>query len=161
MAIDFPDSPSVDDEFTASGKTWKWTGSVWQGVVTTVVGPTGPTGPLGPTGPTGPETTISLGTVTTEDPGGTASVSIAGPAGNQVLDFAIPQGPTGPTGPTGPAGSLGSATLDDLSDVTINTPADNEILAYDNNSSEWINQTPSEAGLVTPGKSIALAMVFG
>ena len=116
MAIDFPDSPSVNDEFTVDGRTWQWTGSVWKAINVQVIGPTGPTGPTGE---------------------------------------------IGPTGPTGPAGSLGTATLNDLSDVTIDTPADNEILAYDDNSSEWINQTPSEAGLVTPGKSIALAMVFG
>jgi len=27
--IDFPDSPEVDDEFTAAGKTWKWDGVAW------------------------------------------------------------------------------------------------------------------------------------
>ena len=36
--------------------------------------------------------------------------------------------------------------LDDLSDVTITSPADNELLAYDFSSGEWINQTPTEAG---------------
>jgi hypothetical protein len=28
--IAFPPSPSVNDTYTASGKTWKWTGVVWQ-----------------------------------------------------------------------------------------------------------------------------------
>jgi hypothetical protein len=74
------------------------------------------------------------------------------------LSFVVPQGPTGPTGSTG---SIGTVTLDNLNDVSISTPADNEVLAYDNGTSSWINQTPSEAGLVTPGKSIALAIVFG
>ena len=37
--------------------------------------------------------------------------------------------------------------LDDLLDVTITSPADNELLAYDTSSGEWINQTPTEAGL--------------
>jgi len=40
-----------------------------------------------------------------------------------------------------------SLTLNSLSDVTISSPADNELLAYDSSSSEWINQTPAEAGL--------------
>lgn len=124
------------------------------------------TGPAGsqtldftvPQGPTGPATTISIGTVTTGDPGTSATATITGPAGNQTLDFGIPQGPTGPTGP---AGSIGTVTLDNLNDVSIDTPADNEILAYDDATSTWINQTQSEAGLVTTGKAIAMAIVFG
>jgi len=39
--------------------------------------------------------------------------------------------------------------LGELTDVTITTVADNEVLAYDSTSSEWINQTPAEAGLVS------------
>lgn len=35
----------------------------------------------------------------------------------------------------------------DLSNVTITTPADNEVLAYNNGTSTWINQTAAEAGL--------------
>lgn len=42
---------------------------------------------------------------------------------------------------------IGVLAIDDLTDVTITTPVDNEVLAYDNASSEWINQTPAEAGL--------------
>ena len=37
--------------------------------------------------------------------------------------------------------------LDDLGDITITSPADNEVLAYDSGSGDWINQTPTEAGL--------------
>ena len=29
MAINFPDSPSVDDTFTVGDKTWIWNGSTW------------------------------------------------------------------------------------------------------------------------------------
>jgi len=43
----------------------------------------------------------------------------------------------------------GSSVLSDLSDVTITTPADNEVLAYDNTSGDWINQTAAESGLAT------------
>ena len=42
--------------------------------------------------------------------------------------------------------------LGELTDVTISgTPADNELLAYDSGSSEWINQTASEVNLVNKG----------
>jgi hypothetical protein len=55
-AIDFPDSPSVNDEFTSGDKTWVWNGTVWN-TVTSALGYTGPTGADGvdgATGPTGP-----------------------------------------------------------------------------------------------------------
>lgn len=29
MAINFPDSPTLDEEFTASGRTWIWDGTAW------------------------------------------------------------------------------------------------------------------------------------
>lgn len=38
-------------------------------------------------------------------------------------------------------------SLDDIDDVVITTPGEDEVLAYDNGSSTWINQTPAEAGL--------------
>ncbi len=76
-----------------------------------LIGPTGPTGPTGPaggpTGPTGPtgadgadgETPIiTIGTVTTGDPGTAAAATITGTAPNFVLNLTIPQGPTGPAG---------------------------------------------------------------
>lgn len=50
--IDFPNSPSVNDLFTVNDRTWIWTGTTWDTVEETVIGPTGPTGPAGPTGPT-------------------------------------------------------------------------------------------------------------
>lgn len=88
MAIDFPDSPSVNDEFTASGQTWIWNGTFWEAALTDeVVGPTGPAGPTGPDGPTGP--TGADSTVT---------------------------GPTGATGPTGPVGV--ATSVDTISGTT-------------------------------------------
>ena len=68
-----------------------------------IVGPTGPTGPTGPaggatgpTGPTGATPTLTIGTVTTGDPGTEASATITGTAPDFVLNLTIPQGPTGP-----------------------------------------------------------------
>ena len=34
----------------------------------------------------------------------------------------------------------------DVGDVTVTSVGDNELLAYDNSTSKWINQTPTEAG---------------
>ena len=49
-------------------------------------------------------------------------------------------------------GGGGASALDDLTDVVITAPiADNEVLAYDSGSGDWINQTAVEAGLSEPG----------
>lgn len=45
----------------------------------------------------------------------------------------------------------GLATLDDLTNVSITTPGDNEVLAYDSGTGNWINQTAAEAGLSAVG----------
>lgn len=88
MAINFPDSPSVNDEFTYDNRTWVWNGATWDTRVTNFVfGPTGPTGSQGVTGPTG--------------------ASLTGPTG---ADSNV-TGPTGPTGAVGPQGSFGGATF--------------------------------------------------
>jgi hypothetical protein len=39
MPINFPDSPSVNDEFTSGGRTWKWDGNYWNTVTTEVISP--------------------------------------------------------------------------------------------------------------------------
>ena len=62
-------------------------------------GPTGATGDIGPTGPTGATgdtPTLTIGTVTTGDPGTEASATITGTSPNFILNLTIPQGPTGP-----------------------------------------------------------------
>ena len=52
MPIDFPNSPSVNDVYTVDGRSWRWTGSVWESVTATVAGPTGPAGTNGTADPT-------------------------------------------------------------------------------------------------------------
>ena len=119
----FPPSPSLNDTYTESGKTWKFDGTGWilLGAVLTagptgptgvsITGPTGPTGAIGPTGPGG-EGTGAGGTGPT-GPTGAAGVSVVGPTGptgTQGQDGVT--GPTGPTGlsitgPTGPTGLIG------------------------------------------------------
>ena len=68
-----------------------------------------PPGPPGPQGPPGPAT-ITIGTVTTGEPGTDAEVVNSGTPEDVVLDFTIPsgeQGPAGPIGATGPQGEQG------------------------------------------------------
>lgn len=137
MAIDFPNFPNVNDTYTVDSRTWKWTGSAWV-LVTTSLGPTGPTGPqgdqgiqgvTGPTGPTGalggvflfgetqPSTPVD-GSVWYQSSTGLSYVYVTG-SGWQLINLYGPTGPQGdegiqgsqgeqgPTGPTGPIGSTG------------------------------------------------------
>ena len=53
--------------------------------------------------------TISIGTVTTGNPGTNVSVTNSGSGSAAVLNFIIPEGNTGPEGPQGPTGLTGPA----------------------------------------------------
>lgn len=81
-AIDFPNSPSVNDTHTVGDRSWKWNGSQWKVVRSVLPGATGPTGPTGNTGST---VTGPTGAV-----GNTGAQGITGPTGSN--------GATGPTG---------------------------------------------------------------
>ena len=58
-------------------------------------GPKGDTGPQGPAGEDGKAATITVGSVTTAQPGTSAAVSNSGTPNAAVLDFVIPQGEKG------------------------------------------------------------------
>jgi len=47
--------------------------------------------------------------------------------------------------------------LDRLSDVTISSPSNDELLAYDSGSGKWVNQTPGEAGVLATDGSVPFA----
>jgi hypothetical protein len=77
-AIDFPNSPSVNDTHTVGDRTWKWNGSVWAVVRATdiLVGPTGATGAVGATGATGP--TGTTGSVNIHDASAAFAIQVFG-----------------------------------------------------------------------------------
>ena len=112
----FPPSPSLNDTYTESGKTWKFDGTGWilLGAVLTA-GPTGPTGPTGVsiTGPTGPAGGGGGGGT---GPTGPTGLSITGPTGPTGLIGPTgpgvgATGPTGAPGPTGPGGGGGGSAM--------------------------------------------------
>lgn len=59
---------------------------------------TGPAGPQGIQGTAGETPNITIGTVTTGNPGTQAAATITGTPPNFVLNLTIPQGPTGGIG---------------------------------------------------------------
>ena len=85
-AFDFPNSPSVNDTYSANGMTFTWNGTKWNRTSPDVgaQGATGPTGAQGATGATGAQ-------------GATAAQGAQGATGS-----------TGPTGSTGAQGATGS-----------------------------------------------------
>jgi hypothetical protein len=91
VPIDFPNSPALNEVFTAGTQSWYYDGSVWRTVLT--AGPAGPTGKTGATGSTGPT-------------GPTGSTGATGPS------ITGATGPTGSTGSTGPTGATGPVFQD-------------------------------------------------
>ena len=75
-AIDFPNSPSVNDTHTVGNRVWKWNGTVWEVVRSTVPYATGATGPTGNTGAVGQTGATGLTGLT-----GVTGVTGAGPTG--------------------------------------------------------------------------------
>lgn len=125
-AIDFPDSPYVDQTFTVGTRTWKWNGSVWE-TVRSVSSGNGAPGPTGATGPAGQGFNFRgvwqsgqayyaydvVNSPYSNDlyylPSGSTNAGSFGSEWSLFLPAGIDgaQGPTGPMGPTGPAGSGG------------------------------------------------------
>lgn len=95
--------------------------------IANLTGEQGPKGDKGDKGNKGDAATISVGTVTTGNPGTQAAVINSGTNSSAVFDFTIPQGPKGdkgdtgdigpqgPQGPAGPQGPQGSVDIPNLS----------------------------------------------
>lgn len=97
MAVDFPNSPSVDEQFQVNGRTWKWNGSQWVAVGTS-------TGAVGLQGLQG---AYGVG-VSDGAQGFTGQTGLQGVQGLQ--GFTGANGTTGAQGTTGIQGVSGSST---------------------------------------------------
>jgi hypothetical protein len=151
MPIDFPNSPSTNDEFTSGSTTWRWDGSVWKVVrdfaptgATGAVGPTGAVGATGATGITGINWTAdfdfigySVGDVVQYN--GSAyycNTAIASgdimshiPGSSARWDLLAAKGAVGATGADGPTGPTGSAAeLVNVESIQFDTTASPTIL---------------------------------
>ena len=114
MALNFPNSPSLNDNHNENGTRWQWNGESWTRIVTAgsqgfqgATGSTGPTGPTGAQGATGSGAQGATGpTGPTGPTGAQGDDGATGPTGSQGATG--PAGGTGPTGPTGPTGAQGA-----------------------------------------------------
>lgn len=141
MPLDFPDSPSVNDQFTVDDSTFIWDGTVWNAL----------SGP-GLAGPQGDAATIAVGAVTTGSPSTPASVTNVGTSGAAIFDFVIPKGDTGDTGPAGTNGTNGVGVPTGGTTGQVLSKASNT-----NYDTQWTTPNPG----ITTGKAIAMAIVFG
>ena len=108
-AIDFPATPSVNDTHTVGNRVWKWNGTTWDALRTTIPYSTGATGPTGNDG----QFTVAATTAPASPEVGDAWYDSASGDifiyydGVWVEASNANDGPTGPTGLTGVTGAQG------------------------------------------------------
>jgi collagen type VII alpha len=140
MPIDFPNSPSTNDEFTSGSTTWRWDGTVWKVVrdfaptgATGAVGPTGAVGQTGATGITGINWEAAFDFIgysvgDTVQYNGSAyycntAIAIGDimshiPGSSARWDLLAAKGAVGATGPTGETGAIGNTGATGSTGVT-------------------------------------------
>jgi len=135
-AIDFPNSPSVNDTHTVGDRTWKWNGSQWKVVRSVLPGATGPTGPTGNTG--------STVTGPTGAQGNTGATGLTGATGMTGVTGA---GPTGATGATGPSAltTKGDIATFDTAVARLAVGANGETLVADSSTTTGLRYIASYA----------------
>jgi hypothetical protein len=125
-AIDFPTSPSVDETHTVGNRVWKWNGTTWDALRTTIPYATGATGATGDDG----QFSVAATTAPTSPEEGDAWFdSASGDVfiyydGYWVEASNANDGPTGPTGLTGVTGAVGATGATGLTgaDSTVTGP---------------------------------------
>ena len=124
MAINFPNSPTINQQFEADGRIWKYNGSVWEFL-----------------GYPGPANDLTVGTVTTGNAGTDASVEITGNTPEQTINFTIPKGDQGIAG-------------DDGIVVQATEPENTDILWVDTSEDgSTVNPITTEGDLIVGGAS--------
>jgi hypothetical protein len=81
MPLTFPSSPTLNQETTTGGRTYKWNGQAWELVGSGIAGPTGSVGATGPTGTAG-----SAGTAGST---GATGPSVTGPTGASYTNVVV------------------------------------------------------------------------
>ena len=110
----------------------------------------GPPGPQGPQGDTGAAATVTVGTVTTGEPGTDAIVTNSGTESSAVLNFTIPRGETGAVGPRGPKGDKGDTGETGPSGAGVPDGGTvGQLLGKTETGTAWIDPPQSGGGITT------------
>ena len=110
----------------------------------------GPPGPQGPKGDTGAAATVTVGTVTTGEPGTDAILTNSGTENAAVLNFTIPKGETGAVGAVGPQGPKGDKG--DTGPAGAGVPDGGtvgQLLGKTESGTAWIDPPQSGGGITT------------
>lgn len=110
----------------------------------------GPPGPQGQQGEPGAAATVTVGTVTTGEPGTDAIITNSGTESAAVLNFTIPRGATGaagavgPQGPKGDTGETGPAGAGVPDGGTVG-----QLLGKTESGTAWVDPPQSGGGITT------------
>ena len=102
MAINFPNSPNVNDTHTANDITWKWDGTTWKVGITTINAATIPG-----ISTTGTSYFYDLDVAHNVSVGSSVTASTLFGDGSGITNIAGTPGPAGAPGAAGPAGAAG------------------------------------------------------
>ena len=145
MAIDFPNTPSNNDQFTVGTTTWKYNGTAWVIV-------------LG-------ESSIATDAITTDKIAASAVTSAKIAASPSLTGTPLAPTAAGGTNTTQIAttafvttavSGAAIAILDNVGDVTITSAASGQVLQW--NGSAWINATVS-SDIMTDSRNAALILM--
>lgn len=164
MAVNFPDSPSINDEFTSGARTWIWNGSVWllkqtinvevgnlndvtllnladgQALLYNSVNQNWENGDVDVTATTVSDAPPSSPTE--------ADLWFDSTSGNTYVYYDSYWIET--IGSDGIASGGSVASLNAIPDVSISGVSDGQVLSYDGANSQWINETLSSSSYTPP-----------
>jgi len=143
MALSFPASPTVGQQYTDSNRTWEWNGQTWEAISSADFGTGTLTIPVSSSLPTGEGQIVFDGTTDTLHIGeGVGSIQIAKDADipQSIIELGIADGTAGQFLSTDGAGNFifanvaggsGATTLDELTDVTTSGATNGQVLTAD------------------------------
>jgi cytoskeletal protein CcmA (bactofilin family) len=125
MAINFPNTPTLNQTISQGNVTWRWDGQAW-----TIL----------------PNNTPIFTTV-----GTTGNLSVGGNAA--ITGNALISGNATISGTLTATGTIVGLSLSDLSDIDLAGVGSNFLLSYNTDTQNWRTIAPSTGGVVTPGGS--------